>query len=746
MVLKNFSTFVIYSETTQICSIMKKLLLFALLSILTVSHSLAVHAQKTIDINAPDNKRNALVGQIPLRSTLMDRGVEKCRSFNYNPALWNISSNNIGDTLLLNLFEDVSYKALIKNAYVVYDDILGISAEIVGQPFAYCYITVSEDRISLVTDVLGEGKKYFINGKKGDALIMQIPASKLPRFDQCETIDLPKTGNTPLSHNLRSTNEDEYPYPGDYDCKDNLPNLEDINTEAEVEINVMVVYTENARSYIEEYQGQGKNIVNDVIVPNILSANQAMENSNAGIKFKLVHTYKTDTQEETRYSQTSDLYRLMKPNDGYFDEAFDLKIEKGADLVVIFPKYETGGGLAHVLQATTPKGNYDICFSSVNVVAADDATSYAVVHEMAHNMGCGHDKEQNSYPGPGMYSYSAGWHGLVPDDPTVAFGGRRCTVMAYPQGGEFEPSGYLRIPYFSSPNLAYHGTTIGDAQNSDNVRTLKDTKYYISQYRNHKINIEFVMGNARNYFRKEYGDPDPDHEKFYTIIYGKLMDGDRIVVTREPGESVGDYPTWGAIHRGDVDVTCEYFPYIEPGNLMITKKTFRLPDDTIVKYTGNEIPIMDLSKIPTDIKPTITYSGIGGTTYPESQNAPTELGTYNVHVYFVGNKNANGIDKNVTLRITDTTVGVSAEAISDGIVITPSVIQPEGEIIIQASVGEDLLKNAEVLLYNMSGICVKKKKISSGKVPVKAPSLPGTYIISIGVNGKSIKETKIIVK
>jgi hypothetical protein len=93
-------------------------------------------------------------------------------------------------------------------------------------------------------------------------------------------------------------------------------------------------------------------------------------------------------------------------------------------------------------------------------------------------MGCHHAKTQNYQPGPGIFSYSAGWRW------TDANGGNYCSVMTYESGSYFADGvTHTRVPYFSNPTISYLGMPTGNAVDADNARTLRETKGVVAAYR-----------------------------------------------------------------------------------------------------------------------------------------------------------------------------------------------------------------------------------------------------------------------
>ncbi len=81
----------------------------------------------------------------------------------------------------------------------------------------------------------------------------------------------------------------------------------------------------------------------------------------------------------------------------------------------------------------------------------------AMIHEMGHNLGCGHDFANG---GPGVYSYSAG-------NRYTSQGVQYRTIMAYAPG--------VYTPYFSTPLETYLGVATGVANTEDNARTINQT-------------------------------------------------------------------------------------------------------------------------------------------------------------------------------------------------------------------------------------------------------------------------------
>lgn len=137
----------------------------------------------------------------------------------------------------------------------------------------------------------------------------------------------------------------------------------------------------------------------------------------------------------------------------------------------------------------------DWAYSVCSIYAAD--MDHSMLHEIGHNMGCGHPNHLCTYPGamvlgPQLYSYSAGYYAWIGGEGYY-------TIMGYNFGGllsdgSYDPSvRFTEIPCFSSPQLAYGGVTLGTPDNN-NRQTLLNTYAYVAQYRVSKLPAEASAG------------------------------------------------------------------------------------------------------------------------------------------------------------------------------------------------------------------------------------------------------------
>ena len=181
--------------------------------------------------------------------------------------------------------------------------------------------------------------------------------------------------------------------------------------------------------------------------------------------------------------------------------------EVGADIVSTF--IDTGSasgttGLGYSLSSlpisSFSEHAYNVC--AVRAISS----SHTMTHEVGHNIGAGHasavDPNQIS-PGPQLYNYSAGHHFTGSD------GKKYHTIMAYYYDGFGNT--YTAVPYFSSPNISYMGTPVGDATH-DNVRTIQNTYLEASKWRDQVIPMSYDV-----YFSPSGGATFTDSTIRYTL-------------------------------------------------------------------------------------------------------------------------------------------------------------------------------------------------------------------------------------
>jgi hypothetical protein len=146
------------------------------------------------------------------------------------------------------------------------------------------------------------------------------------------------------------------------------------------------------------------------------------------------------------------------------DQVHDLRDNYGADFVSLFVDDGAYCGMGWC------SSDASSAFTVVRWDCAADSHSFA--HEVGHNQGCAHDRE-NETPGCALYSYSYGWRFVGNDANEYR------TVMAYPPGE--------RIQHFSNPSVSHAGeptgVSIGDPNEAHNARTINERRFVCEGFR-----------------------------------------------------------------------------------------------------------------------------------------------------------------------------------------------------------------------------------------------------------------------
>ncbi|MDD2943065.1 MAG: M12 family metallo-peptidase, partial [bacterium] len=220
-------------------------------------------------------------------------------------------------------------------------------------------------------------------------------------------------------------------------------------------IDVMVVYTDDTETAVGSV-----NDVETMAAAAIASTNTAYTNSGINITLNLVHVAAAGYSDSGDFS--TDLNRLTLTNDGFMDNIHTLRTTYGADMVVLLNNSSAYCGLGW-LMTDLNAGYSGYMFTVVYHACAVGNLSFA--HELGHNMGADHDRDNGS---GGLYNYSFGHR----------FGGSR-SVMAYAPG--------TRVSYFSNPNVSYlgqpTGIAAGDLNSADNTSTLNSSAAMIAGFK-----------------------------------------------------------------------------------------------------------------------------------------------------------------------------------------------------------------------------------------------------------------------
>ncbi len=352
-----------------------------------------------------------------------------------------------GDVLSLPLFSDAVYIARVDRVTRNSEGSITVRARLEGLPMACLLISTTNGRSLASIEIPEHGSRYLVEFDPRSGTHRLLDAT-LVREDALEDAPplippLPEPESLPRAMPFSSGPLDP------------------------ATISVMIVYTPAAKSW-----AGGESAIANVIAQAMAKAQLACDNSNTLITMELVHAAEVTYTESS--SSSTDLSRLTSTSDGYMDAVHTWRTQYGADLVCLFTRVEDVGGIGWLLSWTGGSPGYAFSISRVQQAS----WTYTTIHEMGHNMGCHHHKLQTTQPGPGLFSYSAGWRW------TGSNGGKYCSVMTYENGSYF-PDGvtHTRVGYFSDPDVSYFNTPTGHAQDGDNARTLREIKHVIAAYR-----------------------------------------------------------------------------------------------------------------------------------------------------------------------------------------------------------------------------------------------------------------------
>ncbi len=392
----------------------------------------------------------SLIGDQPVNAPLSAQVAGMPAGF---PAVWRsravvlnpvIASSNVlvpGDVITINLFADTVLTSVVDRVSKNVNGTVTVRGRIDGYTLGYVIISTTNGNSLASIQIPETGERYRIqmDTLTGTHYVLEENIDQLNELEDGPTPIPPTTQqmvvmtDTPIADSpLDSAN-----------------------------IDVMIGYTPAAQQWADSSGGGIANVVAQAVAKGQL----ALDNSNTIMTITLVYSGEVTYMESG--SSSTDLDRLTSTSDGYMDSVHTLRNQYHADVVGLFTKVEDTGGIGWLL--TTSSGNQSYAFSISRVQQV--GWTYTYIHEMGHNMGCHHRKDQTTQPGPGLFSYSAGWHWIGTDS------GQYCSVMSYEDGG------YSTVAYFSNPSINYQGIPTGNATDGDNARTLREIKDVIAAYR-----------------------------------------------------------------------------------------------------------------------------------------------------------------------------------------------------------------------------------------------------------------------
>lgn len=377
-----------------------------------------------------------------------------------------LATSRKGETLDLTLFPDVAYTAEVEHVARNGVGAEVIRARITDHPHAWAIATVADGTTVVHVSDPGHRREYTIAfaPDEGTYILDEIDSGSAAAADRCDS-ELPPVAERP--DNAAAAQSVEPPTEAD--------------PSALATVDVMIVYTPAALQWATTSGGGMTHVISQAME----RAQLAADNSDTQIEFRLVHA------AQVTYTESGDpgldLRRLTasptfdpwgtyngQSTAGFMNVVHTWRDQYGADLVALFANNPGTGGLAWRLNTVNGLPHYG--FSLTRIQQAISA--YTHVHEMGHNFGLGHHKQQNASPGPGLFSYSAGWRWVGNDAQ------RYCSIMSYEQGSYYADGlSHARVAHFSHPGILHQGQPSGDAVDGDSARNLRTTKHTIAAYR-----------------------------------------------------------------------------------------------------------------------------------------------------------------------------------------------------------------------------------------------------------------------
>lgn len=235
-------------------------------------------------------------------------------------------------------------------------------------------------------------------------------------------------------------------------------------------IHVIIYYDQTSRAWLTSERGE---LINVFSQSQIAKSNLALLNSGCNFAFRMARSQEVDYYPTGTTDGGYDMQKALEELKNNLTYSYsDTTKQYKADLAVLMIGKGSRNSSALIQTSTFSIAGLGLMnttklstFYGISCCVVDYAyTGYTMVHEMGHNLGANHARNQTESPAnlnesnlAPSGSYGMGWYFT---DRTS----KRCaTIMAY------EQNNYLRVPIFSSPTLYYKGGKAGDETYGDNV-------------------------------------------------------------------------------------------------------------------------------------------------------------------------------------------------------------------------------------------------------------------------------------
>ena len=359
---------------------------------------------------------------------------------------------------VLNLFPDVALPVTIDRAEAMGNGLYTAEGAIDGRPGSRVLFAMAGDALSasVFDPVFGS---YSIEGAApGKTIVYEIDPNyaavcggpKLPFLDQDAMQEISRRQSA-LKDGSGGSN----------------PTIESYQDGTPV-IDVMIVYSS------ETLQQAGQNAVDSKIALAFLEANAEFARSGIAARLRMVHSMVYNFTESGNFD--SELEALRKTDDGVMDDIHAIRDQYGADLVSLVVLHSDSQTVGQAYLLSTPWSASNNLFGFSIILWGSFTGTNTFSHEIGHNLGCAHDRQNAS--GPGAYSYSYGYRFL--DSTNTQWR----TIMAYVPG---QRSGYFSNPRLTSPPGIPGDVPLGvpadQPGESDNARTIDQSAFEVASYR-----------------------------------------------------------------------------------------------------------------------------------------------------------------------------------------------------------------------------------------------------------------------